>query len=150
MAIDYNRFTKVQAGMYVTNEDKALDGRIVVEEESQIDHIVYPYLGMIVYAKKEDKYFKINTLKGGYSLIDQDTFERVGNLYPILDELAAANGMDISLMEEWVNYEPVDKCFVDEYEELPFDKIGDCNYIIVADEATRDTFTNTRKECFVM
>ena len=54
MAIDYNRFTQVQAGMYVPNEDKALDGRIVVEEESQIDHIVYPYLGMIVYAKKED------------------------------------------------------------------------------------------------
>ena len=48
MAIDYNRFIKVQAGMYVPTKDKALDGRIIVEEESQIDHIVYPYLGMII------------------------------------------------------------------------------------------------------
>ena len=43
MAIDYNDFTQVQAGMYVPIKDKALDGRIVVEEESQIDHIVYSY-----------------------------------------------------------------------------------------------------------
>ena len=114
MAIDYNRFTQVQAGMYVPNEDKALDGRIVIEEESQIDHIVYPYLGMIVYAKKEDKYFKINTLKGGYSLIDQDTFERVGNLYPTLNELAAANSMNPSTMVEWDDYEPIKECFADE------------------------------------
>ena len=48
MAINYDRFTQVQAGMFVPNEDKALDGRIVVEEESQIDHILCPYLGMIV------------------------------------------------------------------------------------------------------
>ena len=43
MAIDYNRFTQVQVGMYVLILDKSLDGRIIVEEESQIDHIVYSY-----------------------------------------------------------------------------------------------------------
>ena len=145
MAIDYNRFTKVQVGMRIPNKDRALDGRLIVEEESQIKYIPYPYIGLIVYAKKEDKYFAIKTLKIGFILLDKDTLEQTGNLYPTLNELAAANSMDSSTMTEWDDYEVVDDALADIYEEIPFDKIGDCNYIIVADEATRDAFTNAKE-----
>ena len=151
MAINYDRFTQVQASMFVPNEDKALDGRIVVEEESQIDHILYPYLGMIVYAQKEDKYFKIKALKGGFALIDPVTLDQTGNPYVTLQELADANGLNISTMVEWVDYVTVANCFEDGYEEIPFDKIGDCNYIIVANEAARDMFANAKEGmlCYV-
>ena len=75
MAIDYDVFTKLQIGMLISRKDQPLDGRLIVEEESQIKYIPFPYIGLILYSKKEDKYFKIKTLKNGFDLIDQDTFE---------------------------------------------------------------------------
>ena len=145
MAINYDYFTKIQISMLISSKDQPLDGRLIVEEESQIKYIPFPYIGLIVYSKKEDKYFKIKTLKSGFFLIDQDSFEQTGNPYPTLNELAAANSMNPSNMTEWVDYEIAKEVFADEYEELPFDKTGDCNYITVADEVTRDAFTNTKE-----
>ena len=130
MAINYDAFTKLQIGMLISRKDQPLDGRLIVEEESQIINIPFPYVGLIVYSKKEDKYYKIKTLKNGFDLIDQDTFEPTGKPYPTLQELANANGLNAPTMVEWVDYVVAKEVFTDEYEELPFDKIGDCNYII--------------------
>ena len=94
MAINYDAFTKLQVGMLISKKDRPLDGRLIVEEESQIKYIPFSYIGLIVYSKKEDKYFKIKTLKNGFFLIDQDTFDQTGNAYLTLYELAAAKGMD--------------------------------------------------------
>ena len=142
MAINYDAFTKLQIGMLISRKDQPLDGRLIVEEESQIINTPFPYVGLIVYSKKEDKYYKIKTLKNGFDLIDQDTFEPTGKPYPTLQELANANGLNVPTMVEWVDYGTAEDVFAGEYEEIPFDKIGDCNYIIVADEATRDAFVN--------
>ena len=103
MAINYDAFTKLQVGMLISKKDRPLDGRLIVEEESQIKYIPFPYIGLILYSKKEDKYFKIKTLKIGFILLDKDTLEQTGNLYPTLNELAAANSMDSSTMTEWVD-----------------------------------------------
>ena len=86
MAINYDYFTKIQVGMFIPNKDQPLDGRLIVEEESQIKYIPYPYIGLIVYTKKEDKYFKINTIKKGFILRDQTSFAQVGKVYPTLNE----------------------------------------------------------------
>ena len=55
MAINYDAFTKLQVGMLISKKDRPLDGRLIVEEESQIINIPFPYVGLIVYSKKEDK-----------------------------------------------------------------------------------------------
>ena len=51
MAINYDYFTKVQVGMLIPNKDKPLDGRLIVEKESEISNIPFPYIGLIVYSK---------------------------------------------------------------------------------------------------
>ena len=78
MAINYDAFTKLQVGMLISKKDRPLDGRLIVEEESQISNIPFPYAGLIVYSKKEDKYYKIKTLKDGLNLMDLSTFKLAG------------------------------------------------------------------------
>ena len=70
MTIDYDVFTKLQIGMLISRKDQPLDGRLIVEEACQIKYIPFPYVGLIVYSKKEDKYYKIKTLKDGFDLMD--------------------------------------------------------------------------------
>ena len=45
MAINYDYFTKVQISMLISSKDQPLDGRLIVEEESQISNIPFPYIG---------------------------------------------------------------------------------------------------------
>ena len=41
MAINYDAFTKLQVGMLISKKDRPLDGRLIVEEESQIKYIPF-------------------------------------------------------------------------------------------------------------
>ena len=45
MAINYDLFTKVQISMLISSKDQPLDGRLIVEDESQISNIPFPYIG---------------------------------------------------------------------------------------------------------
>ena len=62
MAINYDYFTKIQISMLISSKDQPLDCRLVVEEESQISNIPFPYIGLIVYPENEDNSLKIKTL----------------------------------------------------------------------------------------
>ena len=56
--IDYNKITKIPGPYIVDKTNSPLDGRLIINEESEITDIYKPYIGLIVYSKNDNKYFK--------------------------------------------------------------------------------------------
>ena len=148
--IDYEKITKIPGPYIVDKSNSPVDGRLIVNDESEITDIYMPYIGLIVYSINDKKYFKINTLINGYIGLDADL--EPTKIYKTLTELAAGEGKVEANLIDGIDYSLKDDCFVGTYEELPFDKIGKCNYHIVADEATRDALTELVEGmlCYVM
>lgn len=148
--INYNQYPKLPKPLLIDKFNLPLDGRLIVENESELMDIPKPYVGLIVYSQTDNKYYSIKTLAKGYTGIDEDfNFTKT---YKTLAELAAGEGKIEADLVENEDYSIDADCFVETYEELPFDKIGKCNYHIVADEAARDTLTELVEGmlCYVM
>lgn len=148
--INYNQYPKMPKPLLIDNFNLPLDGRLIVNNESELMDIFKPYAGLIVYSQTDNKYYSIKTLAKGYTGIDEDF--NYTKTYKTLSELATGEGKIEANLVEDVDYSINDNCFVETYEELPFDKIGKCNYHIVADESTRDTLTELVEGmlCYVM
>ena len=148
--IDYEKITKIPGPYIVDKMNSPLDGRLIINDENEILDIYRPYVGLIVYSINDKKYFKINTLVNGYIGLDDDF--NLTNTYKTLAELAAGEGKVESELVQGVNYTISENHYTGLYEELPFDKIGKCNYHIVADESTRDALTELVEGmlCYVM
>lgn len=148
--IDYEKITKIPGPYIVDKMNSPLDGRLIINNESEILDIYRPYIGLIVYSTNDKKYFKINTLVDGYIGLDDDF--NFTNTYKTLAELAAGEGKVESELIKDVNYTISENHYTGSYEELPFDKIGKCNYHIVADESTRNALTELVEGmlCYVM
>lgn len=80
---------------------KPLDERVVVENEAAISAMTFAYIGLIVYAKAEDKVFIVKSLKNGYE--DFNT----GKLTPVKPD-----------GEEEIDYSIVSNAFIDQYAEI--------------------------------
>lgn len=148
--INYNQYPKLPKPLLIDKFNLPLDGRLIVNSESELMDIFKPYTGLIVYSQTDNKYYSIKTLVKGYTGIDADF--NFTNTYRTLAELAAGEGKIEANLVENEDYSIDNNCFVGTYEELPFDKIGKCNYHIVADEATRNTLTELVEGmlCYVM
>ena len=148
--IDYSKFVTVPTSLTIGGVNLPLDARLIVNDESELMDILKPYIGLIVYSQTDNKYYSIKTLVKGYTALDEDF--NFTNTYRTLTELAAGEGKIEANLVENEDYSIVANYFVGTYEELPFDKIGKCNYHIVADEATRDTLTDLVEGmlCYVM
>ena len=148
--INYNKYTKMPNPLLISTYNLPLDGRLIVNNENELMDIFRPYVGLMVYSKDDNKYYSIKTLANGYTGFNAD-FEPT-KTYKTLAELAAGEGKIEANLVEDVDYTIDADCFVETYEELPFDKIGKCNYHIVADESTRDALTELVEGmlCYVM
>ena len=149
--MDYSESVGIQNPLIVKQYNLPLDGRLIINNESEIMDILRPYAGLIVYSINDNKYYKIVTLVKGYVALDIDGNEKEKE-YRTLTELAAGESKNESDLNEYVDYMTYENTFVGTYEELPFDKIGKCNYHIVTDESTRDALTDLTKGmlCYVV
>ena len=149
--MDYSKFVGIPSPLIIKQYNLPLDGRLIVNNEHEIMDIVKPYAGLIVYSINDNKYYTVATLTKGYVALDINGDE-LNKVYRTLTELAASESKNESDLNEFVDYMIYENALVEVYKELPFDKIGKCNYHIVADEATRDTLTELVEGmlCYVM
>ena len=148
--IDYSKFVHIPTPITINKLNLPLDARLIVSNESEIMDILKPYKGLIVYSQTDNKYYSIKTLVKGYTGIDAEF--NYTNTYRTLTELATGESKVEANLVENEDYVIEQDCFTGTYEELPFDKIGKCNYHIVADDTTRDNLTELVKGmlCYVM
>ena len=149
--MDYSKFVGIPSPLIIKQYNLPLDGRLIVNNESEIMDIVKPYAGLMVYSINDNKYYTVATLTKGYVALDINGDE-LNKVYRTLAELAASESKNESDLNEFIDYMIYENALVEVYKELPFDKIGKCNYHIVADETTRDTLTDLSKGvlCYVM
>ena len=101
MAINYNSFTGFAGGFKVTKTNTPLDCRFVIEKEADIHNVPSPYVGCMIYAIEEDKFFVIKSLKDGYQIMATKE---------IVAEQPAG--------DEWVDWMVAPKALLDVYEEF--------------------------------
>lgn len=149
--MDYSKFVGIPSPLIIKQYNLPLDGRLIVNSESEIMDIVKPYAGLMVYSINDNKYYTVATLTKGYVALDTEGDEK-DKVHRTLAELAASESKNESDLNEYVDYMIYENALVEVYKELPFDKIGKCNYHIVADESTRDALTELVEGmlCYVM
>ena len=69
MAMDYSKFAGLPGGYVVNSADTPLDGRLIVNDITDINEIPMPYIGLMVYVTNEEKYYTIKSLKSSLRFI---------------------------------------------------------------------------------
>jgi hypothetical protein len=107
MATDFNNKAMMSKPMYVgssAKNDLPLDIRTRIETIDEMSMIQYPYIGMMVYVKDEDKFYVVKSLKGeeivpgiaatlveNYRVDEYEELEFKGTTQnPVFDNLQAA------------------------------------------------------------
>ena len=101
MAIDYSSFINLAGGFKGIKPNTPIDSRFVVEKEADIYGVPFPYIGCMIYAIEEDKFFVVKSIKDGY----QDM---------VTEEIFATQPPG----DEWVDWMIAPDAAVDTYEEF--------------------------------
>jgi hypothetical protein len=101
MAINYSSFTNFSGGFKVSVPNTPLDCRFVIEKEADIYNVPLPYVGCIIYAMEEDKFFVVKSVKDGYQ-----------------DMATGAITAEKPSGEEWIDWTSVSDAALDVYEEF--------------------------------
>ena len=107
MAIDYSSFINLAGGFKGIKANTPLDARFVIEKEADIYGVPFPYIGCMIYAVEEDKFFIVKSIKNGYQDI-------------VTEEVFATQPPG----DEWVDWMIAPDALVKTYEEF---KGGNCN-----------------------
>lgn len=111
MATNFNTFTSLNGGYKIGIANTPLDGRTIIESVDEITKIPYPYVGMTIYVKNDNKFYYVKTLANGFATIDESW--NITGIYTKLEDVP-----DYESKIEWVDYMPLENCIVGEYEEF--------------------------------
>lgn len=142
MATNFKQYTILPLG-YRLDDNLPLDGRTVVDLTADILYIPKPYVGMICFSKEDNKFYKVTSLTSGYGAYDADY--SIGNIYRSVAELEAGEGLTPGTAAEYSEYEVVADAYAGTYEDLKFDKIGDCNYRLFEELNDMNAITDAKE-----
>ena len=71
---NYDSFMKTIAGFNLTSSNTPLDGRAVVELDSDIKLVPFPYIGQLIYSRESKGFFIVKSLKDGWQDVQTGEF----------------------------------------------------------------------------
>ena len=71
---NYDGFMKTIAGFNLTSSNTPLDGRTVIELDSDIKLVPFPYIGQLIYSRESKGFFIVKSLKDGWQDVQTGEF----------------------------------------------------------------------------